>query len=35
MGISGHFERSIDIKLGEFPDGPSNYDIANSLLEFF
>ena len=35
MGISGRFERSIDIKLGEFPDGPSDYDIAKSLLDFF
>lgn len=35
MGISGHFERCIDIKLGEFPDGPSDYDIAKSLLDFF
>ena len=33
MGISGRFERSIDIKLGEFPDGPSDYDIAKSLFE--
>ena len=35
MGISGRFECSIDIKLGEFPDGPSDYDIAKSLLDFF
>ena len=35
MGISGRFERCIDIKLGEFPDGPSDYDIAKSLFDFF
>ena len=35
MGISGRFERSIDIKLGEFPDGTSDLDIAKSLLDFF
>ena len=33
MGIPGFLTRSIDIKLGDFPDEPSDGDIAKSLLE--
>ena len=35
MGSSGFLSRSIDIKLGVFPDKPSDSDIAKSLWDFF
>ena len=35
MGFSGFLSRSIDIKLGVFPDKPSDSDIAKSLWDFF
>ena len=35
MGSSGFLSRSMDIKLGVFPDKPSDSDIARSLWDFF
>ena len=35
MGSSGFFSRSIDVKLGVFPDKPSDSDVAKSLWDFF
>ena len=35
MGSSGFLSRSIDIKLGVFPDKPSDSDVAKSLWDFF
>ena len=35
MGSSGFLSRSIDVKLGAFPDRPSDGDIARSLWDFF
>ena len=35
MGSSGFLSRSIDVKLGVFPDKPSDSDVAKSLWDFF
>ena len=35
MGVPGFLPRSIDIKLGDFPDDVSSIDIVKSLLDFF
>ena len=35
MGSSGFLSRSIDIKLGVFPDKPSDSEVAKSLWDFF
>ena len=35
MGIPGFLPRSIDVKLGVFPDDVSSFDIVKSLLDFF
>ena len=35
MGTPDFLPRSIDVKLGDFPEGVSSLDIVRSLLEFF
>ena len=35
MGTPDFLPRSIDVKLGDFPEGVSSVDIVRSLLEFF
>ena len=35
MGIPDFLPRSIDVKLGDFPDDVSSIDIVKSLLDFF
>ena len=35
MGIPGFLPRSIDVKLGDFPDDVSSIDIVKSLLDLF
>ena len=35
MGIPGFLPRSIDVKVGDFPDEVSSLDIVKALLEFF
>ena len=35
MGSSGFLSRSLDVKLGVFPDKPSDSDVAKSLWDFF
>ena len=35
MGISDFLPRSMDVKLGVFPEGVSSLDIVKSLLDFF
>ena len=35
MGIPDFLPRSIDVKLGDFPEGVSSIDIVKSLLDFF
>lgn len=35
MGIPGFLPRSIDVKVGDFPDDVSSLDIVKALLEFF
>ena len=35
MGIPGFLPRSIDVKVGDFPDDVSGTDIVKSLLDFF